>query len=162
MSKWFLALTIAAALAIPAFGADKNDTSAGGNVEQQIKALTQQSRDAALKGDATFLEQHLADNYIGVGAGGTEMDKDQAIDSRKKGQLKYDAIELRDQKVRVYGNTAVDDTEAHVKGTDNGKPFEGDYRVTFVWVKQGNAWKQVSFHSTKVEPESSTAATEKK
>ncbi len=164
MSKWFLIMAIAVALTMPAFAKDKDkdkgDKSAGGNAEQQVKALTEQGRDAALKGDANFLEQHLANNYVGVSASGAEMTKDEAIQNRKTGKIKYEAIELRDQKIRVYGNTALVDTEAHAKGVDNGKPFEGDYRVTFVWVKEGNGWKQVSFHSTPVQPE--TAASPKR
>ncbi len=164
MSKWFLTLAIAVALTMPAFAKDKDkdkdDKSAGGNVEQQIKALTEQGRDAALKGDVNFLEQHLANNYVGVSASGAQMTKDEAIQNRKNGNIKYEAIDLRGQKVRVYGNTAVADTDAHVKGVENGKPFEGDYRVTFVWVKEGNGWKEVSFHSTRVQPE--TAESTKK
>src|ERR1700740_1997712 len=41
-----------------------------GNVEEQIKALHDQSREAALKGDATFFEQCLANSYYGIGGDG--------------------------------------------------------------------------------------------
>jgi ketosteroid isomerase-like protein len=155
MSKWLLALAVVLATSVPSFAADKKQT-AGGSIADQIKALDQQSREAALKGDANFLEKHLADSYVSISGNGQQMDKAQVIQSRKNGDVKYDSIDLKSQKVRVYGNTAVVDDDAMVKATANGQPVSGEYRATFVWVKQGNDWKLVQFQSTPVE--SSTAA----
>ena len=42
---------------------------------------------------------------------------------------------------------------ASVKLTVNGKAISGDYRATFVWVKQGGSWKQASFQATPVAAE---------
>ncbi len=155
MSKWILALLFVLAISVPSLAKDrdkdKDDRSKSGNVEQQIKALDQQNRDAALKGDTSFLEQHLADNYVAIGASGTESSKDQVIQNRKNGSSKYEAIDLRDQKVRVYGNTAIVEDDANVKGSMNGQPYSGEFRATFVWVKQGNNWRLASFQATPVE-----------
>lgn len=157
MNKWILALMVVLAISISLFGSEKKQ-STGSSVEDQVKALDRQSRDAALKGDTTFLEQHLADNYISIGGNGKQMTKDQAIQSRKSGNMKYDSIDVHDQKVRVYGNTAIVDDYATVKGTSNGQPVSGEYRASFVWVKQGKDWKLVQFQATPVE---STAAAKK-
>jgi hypothetical protein len=35
----------------------------------------------------------------------------------------------------------------------NGKPVGGDYRATFVYVKQGGDWREVAFQSTPVAQE---------
>jgi len=55
--------------------------AAAGDVEQQIRTLQDQARDAALKGETAFLEKYLADDYEGIGGDGTPNTKDQAIRS---------------------------------------------------------------------------------
>ncbi len=162
MSKWILALVIAFTLSVPAFARDKDkdkdkDQAAGSNVEQQIKSLDEQSRDAAMKGDVTFLEKHLADDYVGIGSSGSTVDKNQAIQNRKNGVTKFESIDIRDQKIRVYGNTAVVESDANAKGNMNGQPFSGEYRTTTVWVKRGNDWKEVNFQVTPVGTAASAA-----
>jgi len=42
---------------------------------------------------------------------------------------------------------------ASVKMIANGKPVGGDYRATFVYVKQGGDWREVAFQSTPVAQE---------
>jgi hypothetical protein len=42
---------------------------------------------------------------------------------------------------------------ASVKLVADGKPIRGDYRATFVYVKQGGDWREVAFQSTPVAPE---------
>ncbi len=162
MSKWILALLIAFTLSVPAFAKDKDkdkdkDRAAGSNVEQQIKTLDQQARDAAIKGDTSFLEQHLANNYVSIGGSGKELTKDEVIQNRKTGASKLDSIDLRDQKIRVFGNTAVVEDDANVKGTMSGQPFSGEVRATTIWMKQGNDWKEVNFQVTPVQAATSAA-----
>ena len=101
------------------------------------------------------LEKHLADNYVAIGGSGRQMTKDQVIQDRKAGKTKYESIEVKDSKVRTFGNTAIVQSEAHVKATTPDGPVDGDFRATHVWVKQGNDWKLVSFQAT---PERSTQA----
>ncbi len=162
MNKWILALMLVLAISVPSLAKDKDkdkdkDKSAGSNVEQQIKALDQQSRDAALKGDVTFLERRLADNYVAIGGNGSMSDRNQVIQNRKNGVNKFEAIDIRDQKIRVYGNTAIVEDDANVKGSMNGQPYSGEFRATFVWVKQGGDWKLVQFQATPVEAATSAA-----
>jgi ketosteroid isomerase-like protein len=133
---------------IYAKGKKANGSPGGGNVEQEIKNLQDQGREAALKGDTSFLEKYLADDYIGIGAEGQLLTKDHVIQRRKSGALKYESIDVRESKIRSYGDAAIVNSLASVKGTDDGKPFSGDYRATFVYVKQKGNWMQVSFQST--------------
>lgn len=120
------------------------------NVEQQVKTLQEQGRQAALKGDTSFLEKYLADDYVGIGGNGQFRTKAEAIESYKSGALKYEAIDVRNQKIRTYGDTAIVNSEASVRLTLDGKPISGDYRTTFVYVKRQGNWKQVAFQSTPV------------
>jgi hypothetical protein len=122
------------------------------NIEEQIKALHEQHRIATLKGDIGFLERYLAADYLGSGADGRLITKDQEIQMLRSGALKYETIEERDVKVRVYGNAAVVSALASVKLSLNGKPITGDHRATFVWVKQEGNWRLASFQATRVAP----------
>lgn len=123
------------------------------NVEQQIRALHDQGRQAALKGDASFFEEHMTAGYFGIGGDGRLRTKAEAIQDLKSGGIKYESIDERDVKVDTYGDTAIVNSMAAVKLTSNGKPIGGDYRATFVYVKQGGTCREVAFQATPVAPE---------
>ena len=132
------------------------ETSKGraGNVEEQIKTLQEEGRQAALKGDTSFLEKYLADDYIGVGGDGRVFTKTESIQRRKSGAVKIESIDELALKIRMYGDTAVVNSLASVRGIIDGKPLTGDSRATFVWVKQKGIWKEVAFQLTPVAPAS--------
>jgi hypothetical protein len=129
-----------------------NATGDGTAVEQQIKTLHAQGREAALKADSSFWEEYLADDYVGVGADGSLLTKDQSVEMLKSGAIRYEAIDERNVKVRVYGDTAVVSAVASLKLSVNKSPLTGNYRETFVWVKQEGNWKLASFQATRVAP----------
>jgi hypothetical protein len=130
------------------------ELSAQRDVEQQIRALHDQGRQAALKGDGSFFEEHMAASYFGIGGDGRLRTKAESIQDFKSGGIKYESIDERDVKVNTYGNTAIVNSMASVKLISNGKPISGDYRATFVYVKQGGNWREVAFQSTPVGQES--------
>ena len=128
--------------------------SQGGNVEQQIKKLTDQVLAAQLKADTNSLEKLLADDYMAIRTYGTLATKAQEIEDLKSGATKFDTVDVHDLKIRVYGDTAVVTALNSYKGTIKGKPFSGDTRTTRVWVKDKGNWKLVAFQSTRVAPAS--------
>jgi Domain of unknown function (DUF4440) len=125
------------------------------NVEEQIRTLHDQTRQAVLHGDADFLEKHLASKYLGIGGDGRLRTKAETIQEFKSGAIKYESLEEHDVKVDAYGNAAVVNSMASVTLTANGKPIKGDFRTTSVYVKQGGDWKEVAFQATPVAPEGS-------
>jgi UDP-N-acetylmuramate-alanine ligase len=125
------------------------------NVEDQVRTLHDQSRQAALNADANFLEKHLANTYLGIGDDGRLRTKAETIQEFKSGAIKYESLDEHDVKVNTYGNAAVVNSMASVKLTADGKPISGDFRTTSVYVKQGGNWKEVSFQATPVAPEGS-------
>ena len=120
--------------------------------EQQILDLEKEARAAAIRGDSTFLERHSTDDYMATNPRGVVRSRAEAIADLKSGTLKYTAIDVDDQKVRVYGDAAVLTGHSTVKATLNGQDISGEYRVTRVWVKQGGEWKVAAFQSTRVAP----------
>ena len=131
--------------------APKEKDKKGGSVAEQIEKLSDEGREAALKGDVSFLENNTADDYTAIGGTGNVMSKSDAIQMRKSGDVKYSAIDVSDKKVRVYGDTAVLTATADLKGTVKDKDISGKYRIGQVWVKQGGKWKIAHMQSTKVQ-----------
>jgi ketosteroid isomerase-like protein len=120
----------------------------GGNVEQQIRVLSDQAVQASLKGDASFYEKYLADDATIIHSDDKLSSKAQEIENLKSGSLKYESLEEHETKIRVYGNTAVAVTLVSAKGTFRGKPFSGEYRATRIWVKQNGNWTIVEFQAS--------------
>jgi hypothetical protein len=131
--------------------APKEKGKKGGSVAEQIESLSDKGREAALKGDVSFLETNTTDDYTVIGGMGNVFSKSDAIQMRKSGDVKYSSIDVSDQKVRVYGNTAVLTATADLKGTVKDKDISGKYRIGQVWVKQGGKWKIAHMQSTKVQ-----------
>ena len=125
----------------------------GGNVEQSIKATTEQLRQAALKGDVATLDKLLADDYIAISIFGGTSSKAEVLERFKSGKLKYDAIEISDMKVRVYGDTALVNTTANLKGHFGDTDLSGQYRSVRVWVKRKGQWQSVSHQFTRNAPQ---------
>jgi len=121
-----------------------------GSVEQQIKTLHEEGRQAALKGDAAFFEKYLAATYFGIGGDGRLRSKAETVADLKSAAIKYNSIEEHDVKVNTYGGTAIVTFEASVNLTMQGKPMSGDYSATVVYVKQGGNWEEVAFQATPV------------
>jgi hypothetical protein len=134
--------------------ADKMDEKVGkktGNLEEQIITLSDKGRDAALKGDTSFLEQHTTDDYTVITGSGAVVTKSEAIQMRKNGDVKYSAIDVSDKKVRVHGNTAILTATVNMKGTMKNNDISGTYRIAQVWVRQSGKWKVANMQSTKVQ-----------
>ena len=128
--------------------------SQGGNVEEEIKTLQTQLVLAVQKGDTSVFEKYYTRDCYIIHGDGKLTTKAEEIEDFKSGALKYESIDVRDQKIRIYGDTAVVNTLASVKATVNGKPLSGDFRAIFVWVKSKEGWKEVAFQSTPVAPPS--------
>jgi len=68
----------------------------------------------------------------------------------KSGAIRYEAIDERDVKVRIYGDTAIVNVLAFLKMTVNGQPIRADHRATFVWLQQQGKWKEVFSQATRI------------
>ena len=124
--------------------------SQGGNAEQQIKTLGEQLNAANLKGDTSFLEKVLADDYTGVRGDGSVLTKAQEIEKYKSGAIKYETNDVQDLKIRVYGHTAVSTSLSSSKNIRDGQQHIGTTRSIRVWVKQNGNWKCVAYQTTRV------------
>lgn len=122
----------------------------GGSDEQQIKGLQVEFVKAILKGDTSFYEKYYANDAFSIHGQGQVYTKAQEIADLKSGSLKYDSYTIGDQKIHIDGSTAVVVTLASGKGLLESKPFNQDFRTTYVWVKQEGNWKLVLRQVTRI------------
>jgi ketosteroid isomerase-like protein len=115
---------------------------------REIVDLERQAKEASLNRDADFSERTLADDYVAITPLGQVTTKQDNVRARKSGQLRYEALNVTDMVVRVYGDTAVVTARADVKGHQLGEDFSGPYRYTRIWVRRSGRWQTVSYQAT--------------
>ena len=98
----------------------------------------------ALAALPAFCGQHVALHP----RSGFDSGEQETITARRSGQLRYEAMNVTDMVVRVYGDTAVVTARADVKGQQLGEDFSGPYRYTRVWVRRNGHWQAVSYQAT--------------
>ena len=126
----------------------------GGTVEQEIRSLIDQTVEADLKADASFFEKHYAGDTTIIHGDGKMSTKAEEIEGFKSGAVRYESLDIREAKIRAYGNTAIVNLLTAVKANIHGKPVSSLVRDSRVWVKQDGIWKCVAFQATRVAPPS--------
>jgi ketosteroid isomerase-like protein len=118
------------------------------DVIRQIVDMERQSKEASLRRDSDFSLKTLADDYVAITPLGQVTTKQETISARRSGQLRYEAMNVTDMVVRVYGDTAIVTARADVKGHQLGEDFSGPYRYTRIWVRRNGQWQTVSYQAT--------------
>ncbi len=128
-------------------------------VEADIKKLMDTAAAALAKNDADAMEKIYSENYMLVNIDGSVQNRAERLASLRSGDAKYTAFSYSDANIRVNpeGTGAVAIAKLTMKGTNKGKPADGDYRVTQVYSKTKDGWKQVSAQATKIEAGADTA-----
>ena len=116
----------------------------------EVNKLEKQVRDSLVKGDTSVLERYTADDFVMIDGDGMMFDKNQSLQMMKDGSVKITAIDVKDEKLRRYGDTVIYNGLGNVKMSVNGQEHSADQRVTIVWAKQKGQWKRVSFQETLV------------
>ena len=122
--------------------------SADQSTIKEIVEMERQAKEASLHRDPDFSQRTLAEDYVAITPLGQVTTKQDTVSARKSGQLRYEAIDVSDMVVRIYGDTAVVTARADVKGHQLGEDFSGPYRYTRVWVRRTGHWQAVSYQAT--------------
>jgi ketosteroid isomerase-like protein len=148
-------LLLSALAALPAFAGQQIAIrprppiqSAEQEIIREIVDMERQAKEASLRRDAEFVQRTLAEDYVAITPLGQVTTKQDTVSARKSGQLRYQAIDVSDMVIRVYGDTAVVTARADVKGHQLGEDFSGPYRYTRVWVRHNGHWQTVSYQAT--------------
>ena len=134
-------------------------------VEADIKKVVSDTAAALAKNDAAALEKLYADNYMLVNLDGSVQNKTDRLASIRSGDTKFDSFTYDEVNVRSNpeGTGAVVIARATATGMNKGRKTEGTIRVTQVWSKTKDGWRQVSGQATQITaaaaaPASNTAA----
>jgi len=117
-------------------------------------AAEQQFFSALTSADLNTLEHLLARDFLLIDAmSGSEVAKADFMDVLRTGMLKFEVIEAREQRVRLYETTAVVTGRAQMNGQFNGERFTLNSRYTHVYVEHHGRWQLVSAQGTQIAPD---------
>jgi ketosteroid isomerase-like protein len=121
--------------------------------EAEIRRIMADAAVALGKNDADAMAKIYADNYKLVNIDGSVQDRNARLEALRSGDVKYSAFSYSDADIRINpeGNGAIVIAKLAMKGTSKGKSIDGDYRVTQVYSKTKDGWKQVGAQATKIE-----------
>lgn len=112
---------------------------------------TEKQRFAAQVGkDFGVLERVLANDLVYTHSTGGADTKQAYIQSIRNGKTAYDAIEVEEQKARIYGSTAIINGLCLFKAVNNGNAINNHLRYLSVYVRNGNQWQMVAWQSLKL------------
>ncbi len=122
--------------------------------EQELKRLTREVSDSALRGDKAVAERYLADKYI-------ETDGFGKVATRAKVLANYPGVpasmkatmDLEDIQVHVYGDTAVVSTRGVMHLEANGQKITNSYRITDIWMRRNAGWQLIAEHYSNIPAE---------
>ncbi len=110
------------------------------HAEQEVVRLADVWATAELRGDTAFLGNILADDFVGIGPLGFMLTKQEWLARHQSGDLKYESFTLDEVKVRVYNDAAILTGRQAQSATYRGNSIPGQFRITLVFVQQGQ-WR---------------------
>jgi ketosteroid isomerase-like protein len=120
------------------------------DAEKQVAMLSEQYREAVVKGDTKAMDSILADDWVGINPAGQLESKVEQAKSLEDGSVAFEAFDSREVKVRVYGDAAVVMGGYHVRLTYHGQKVEHLVRTTEVFAKQEGNWRCVVTQVTRI------------
>ncbi len=118
--------------------------------DAELMAIDRNWNVMRLAGDADALEPLIADDWLLTHSDGRTQTKDEYLDELRTRSRTNNGIENRDVALRRYGETAVVTGTSVQSGITDGKPWEGQFRFTRVWVQREGRWQMVASHSSRI------------
>jgi ketosteroid isomerase-like protein len=123
-------------------------------------AVDQEFFTALLNADVETLDRILVEDFVLVDVmQGAEITKPVLLSAVASAQIKFHSIIPAEQRVRLYGNTAVITGSTHMNGSAAGSAFTVHSRYTHIYVWERENWRFVSAQGTPIASVSATAET---
>jgi ketosteroid isomerase-like protein len=121
--------------------------------QAEVKKLMDAAEVALAKNDADAMEKIYADTYMLVNLDGSVQNKAERLAALRSGDTKYSSFAYSEPNFRfnAEGTGVIVIAKLSMKGTAKGKPIDGDYRITQVYRKMPDGWKQITAQATKIE-----------
>jgi ketosteroid isomerase-like protein len=108
-----------------------------------VAALDTQYQAAVKANDVETMARILADDFVLVTGRGKTFSKSDLLEEARKKSTVYEKQDELEQKVRVWGDTAVVTALLWIKGTSDGKPVERKLWFSDTYVRTPTGWKYV-------------------
>lgn len=108
-----------------------------------VAALDTAYQAAVKANDAEGMARVLADDFVLVTGRGKVFTKNDLLEEARKKSTIYEKQDELEQKVRVWGDTAVVTALLWIKGTSDGKPIERKLWFSDTYVRTPAGWKYV-------------------
>jgi predicted ester cyclase len=116
------------------------------------KLYAGKSPDEAVKsGDLEAFSKMLADDFTYTDPKGVIHNKEVELNFIKNNFIVVQSATIKDQKVRIEGNTAIETGVLRYTYLDKGKPNDFSKRYTTTWIWRGGRWQILADHASKVE-----------
>ena len=132
-----LAIGVLMGIAFSALGASAAEDA------KTVAALDTEYQAAVKANDAATMDRILADDFVLVTGRGKAFSKADLLGEARKKSTIYEHQEELEQKVRVWGDTAVVTALLWVKGTSDGKPVDRKLWFSDTYVRTPKGWKYV-------------------
>jgi ketosteroid isomerase-like protein len=122
------------------------------NVTSQIEAAEEQLRLAMLASDVEALDSLISPNLVFTTHSGAVITKEDDLEIYRSGTLKFQKIELSEQRILALGNVAYVSVLARLSGVFGGSAFQDEIRFSRVWqLSPNNAWRVIAGQATVVQ-----------
>jgi len=111
------------------------------NTADAIRDIGSEWVDAELAGDTEALDALATDDFRLVGPFGFVLDKQQWLDRYRSGDFATSTLTWHDVDMRVYGDSVITIGTQSQEAAYRGSPSNGDFRVTHVFVRDGDRWR---------------------
>jgi ketosteroid isomerase-like protein len=119
-------------------------------VQEELIAVAHEWDRAMVENDAEAIGRYMADDWTIIGPDGRIIDKARFQGVIRSGVLTHDVMTSEDFHIRVYGDTALVIARSVSGGKYQGQPFRDIERSSCVFVKQGDQWRCVLTHLSRL------------
>ncbi|HXY01375.1 MAG TPA: nuclear transport factor 2 family protein [Candidatus Limnocylindrales bacterium] len=116
--------------------------------QEELYNLEQETARALLWSTGTFFRRVYSDEFVGVLPAGQIKDKAGWISAIENSGIKYSSFVATDIRVHVFEETAVVTCLWSSRGTQGGRPFYRQSRVTHVYVYSQRGWQVIASQET--------------
>lgn len=116
-------------------------------IEHEILQLSHDWMDAVRVQDRAAVERILADEFALTSTLPSAFDKQKYL--QDMAAVSVNSFRFHDSSVRVYGDVVVVRTHLSWDASFDGKPWQGDFNITDVWVRRDGRWQVVTRHSSR-------------
>ncbi len=114
-------------------------------VEKSVNRLVA----AMISGDRAALNESVSDSLSYGHSGGHVEGKEEFVEKIASGKSDFVSINITEQTIRVYGNTAIVRHNLDAQTNDGGKPATVKLKILLVFTKENGDWKMLARQAVK-------------